>query len=100
MSVKRIYTTFRRFFGRSSRTGGNIRPEIDCDATNYDSLGQVDSTNLVERSDDTSSTSEIGVLIQSRLDQSIVRLGNYWSIVKEQVNNYCDDFKRKLLDNL
>lgn len=38
--------------------------------------------------------------LNERIDQTMVRLGSYWSSAKTQIGNYCDDFKRKLLDNL
>ena len=47
-----------------------------------------------------SSNNRLSDSLSDRIDESIVRLSSYWSSVRIQVSNYCDDFKRRLLDNL
>lgn len=94
---------FLRFFGPSSRMGGTLQARsIDSSNYNiqdneiyfYDSMTDFNASTSYERSNDSSNlTRELGILIQTRLS-------SYWSTVKTQVNNYCDDLKRKLMNNL
>lgn len=114
-SVKRICSIFRPSFDiRSSRQGGTARDnanrieviyEVSDEAIAFDNS----SSSLGEEANDTTSGASrppnragnlLSDSLNERIDQTMVRLGSYWSSAKTQIGNYCDDFKRKLLDNL
>lgn len=112
-SAKRTSSTSRPFFGtRSSRQGGTARDNrIDVIYEASDEAIAFETTSSSGgdfTTDDTSGSSRptnrsnslLSERLNERIDQTMVRLGSYWSSAKQQLGNYCDDFKRKLLDNL
>lgn len=104
---------FHHFFGtRFLRQGGNIqdRPFSHHAIENIPEESEI-SLSFNELPDDTSNLTRITNALNIRIDESIGRLGDYWSSIrrpmsqrvnsmKVQISNYCDEFKRKLLDNL